>query len=261
MSWCWACWLQDLCDVVNIDPSNWSESLRGLVVVLIGGTTFSLLEPPVDSYAGKYRNEDALAGSWVSVPELNLLGGFREIAADFSWIAVYHAWQKRDVETLRQELAWATALNPDSTMFWLDGARMLGFDVAAWRREESVDVATHKLINCEQLDLAVSFLDLAQAMHPDRADYPVEQAVLHLRLANDARAAERALIRAQKCSDAPPYVARVRAELLVRMGRDREALEVLLHAWATLPPQDPRAMLEVIETRIREIRRRLGKSE
>ena len=48
-----------------------------------------------------------------------------------------------------------------------------------------------------------------------------------MRLANDARAAERALTRAQKCSDAPPYVARVRAELLVRMGRDREALEVL----------------------------------
>lgn len=185
-----------------------------------------------------------------------LLGGFRSVAADLKWIAVYHSWSKRDETALHRELNWVIELNPNVLLFWLNGARMLGFDVAAWKRGANPDIRAHPSINRVQLERALQFLDQASKFHPDHSAIPIEEAILHLRLTDDIEAAEQAFARAQSCADAPFYVARVRAQLLERLGQPEKALRILEIELERLPEDDPRAMLSVVRARIARLRQK-----
>ncbi|MDB4473371.1 hypothetical protein N9023_00045 [Opitutaceae bacterium] len=188
------------------------------------------------------------------------IGGFRAFAADVKWIAAYQAWQNRDETRMKQELAWATRLAPGNVIYWLEGARMLGYDVAAWRRGDLVEADDISQINQTAFELARAHLSAGEVCHPERAALPIEEAVMQLRLVGNVASAEQALARAQQCADAPYFVARVRAELLIKLGREREALTLLESEIERLPRSDPRALVDVVEQRIMDLRLRLGEA-
>jgi hypothetical protein len=186
--------------------------------------------------------------------------GLRAFAADVKWISAYRAWQNHDEVRLKRDLTWATKLAPSNTLFWLEGARMLGYDVAAWRRAEVGQRAEFGRVNRAAFESAQTFLAEAEKWHPTRSALPIEEAIMQSRLAGDASASEQSLARAQECADAPYFAARIRAELLVQLGREREGLQILEAEYAQLPKTDPRAMAEVVADRIADLRARLGES-
>lgn len=62
---------------------------------------------------------------------LGLLGGFRPILADLTWIRAYVKWERRDrgCEAL---LRLACLLDPHATVFWEWRGNMVGLDMAHW---------------------------------------------------------------------------------------------------------------------------------
>lgn len=188
----------------------------------------------------------------------SFLAGFRELAAGLRWIEVYGDWRRRDESELERGLEWVTRLDPAALGYWLNGARMLAYDVTAWRMSRPEQRVGADGIRQQQLATALAWLDRAANQHPDRAAIPIERAVLHWTVGRDLHAAEMALAEAQRCADAPYFVARVRAEFLVRQGREREALAVLEQTRRHLPEDDPAALVGVVDQRIAALRQRVG---
>ncbi|GAB5562122.1 MAG: hypothetical protein SynsKO_37690 [Synoicihabitans sp.] len=222
---------------MNSSYQKWIEVVGGGAALLIAGLAFSQLE----SLSSDGPEGDALR-----------VGGIRELGADLRWVRTYSAWHRRDFERMRVELRWVTTLNPRPLVFWLNGARMLGYDVAAWRREQVGDSAAQANINREQWREAVAFLRLARQHHPDSAALWIEEAVISLRLLNAENVALHALARAQRCRDVPAFVPRVRAELLAKQNRLREASAVLRQALMDTGPRE-REIAAVLRVRLAEI--------
>jgi hypothetical protein len=191
--------------------------------------------------------EDA-ASVWAS------FGGIRELAAGLQWVRVYGAWRKQDAALLERRLRWVVRLDPEPLAYWLNGARMLCHDVAAWRLAEAGSSTEAAGIRQVQLRQGLAWLTQAAAVHPNRAVVPIEEAVLHWTVQRDGAAVVTALARAQTCPDAPWFVARLRAEMLRRLDRPEEALAVLEEIRPGLPEDDPAAMVHVVDLRIAELR-------
>ncbi len=175
------------------------------------------------------------------------IGGFRALAADLMWVSAYQAWQERDLPTMRRRLGWVGAIDPRPLTFWLNGARMLGFDAAAWAEANNILRAQARQAALAE---ALDHLATARRWHGARAALAIEEAVLHWRLGEDREAALHALERASACADAPYFVGRLRGEMLVALGREAEALAWLREFRATLPADDEAAEVEVVDRRI-----------
>lgn len=163
---------------------------------------------------------------------IGLLGEFRVALGDVAWIGMSHCWEEYDpVGTLRG-LRLATALNPGSLYFCLNGARILAYDFAAWRIQEAESVghvpeAEKERIAREQGWEAVRFLEAGILQFPGKALPLIELAQVRLRCLHDSRGAAEAFARAADCRDAPDYASRIAAELL-RNGGELLAARTLL---------------------------------
>jgi hypothetical protein len=193
-------------------------------------------------------------------PEISaaLLGGGRGLAADALWLATYRAWAVRDARTTAALIRLTTALDDRPLCFWLNGARMLAYDVTQWRIDAAaadgpVPAAVRARIAAEQAALALDYLDAATRSHPRNAALWVEMANIHLHLRGDPAAAARCYREAALLPGAPHYAGRIYGELLRRMGRPAEAYAWLCALHATLPPGDMAAMPGVVLARIRAL--------
>jgi len=153
------------------------------------------------------------------------LGGVRKAVAGFLWVEAYEAWRERDERSLKLKLNRVVRMNPQQLEFWLNGARMLAFDVAVWRSEVAPE--KQRQIRQEQLRAGLAWLRLAEPYHGEKSALWIERAALHWMVNQDAAAVEQALSQAQIREDAPGFVGRLRAEMLLRMGRLHEALALL----------------------------------
>jgi len=193
---------------------------------------------------------------------LGVLGGFRAIAADFAWLRVYVIWQTRDLPATQTLLRLVTALDPRPLYFWLNGARIVAYDMAAWRIAAAggyttVPLALQERIGVEQAQLALRDLDEAMAFHPASAELWIERANIELNRLHDTGAAAASYRRAAEQPHAPYYAARLHAELLRRLGRKAEALAWLVKLHPQLPPQDEAACADLVLSRIRDLEREL----
>jgi len=188
---------------------------------------------------------DEAVSAWAS------LGGLSEVAAGLQWVRVYRSWREKDAAEMERRLGWVVTLDPVPLAYWLNGARMIAFDVAAWQREAGRGVPDD--VRQAQLERGLSWLAEAAAAHPDRSAIPIETAVLHWTVNRDAAAVERVLADALTRPDAPAYVGRLRAEMLRRLGRVEEAraqLE-LLRAESRSDPNSLENM--ILDQRLREL--------
>jgi tetratricopeptide (TPR) repeat protein len=163
------------------------------------------------------------------------------------------------VETL---LRLSTAIDPRPVYFWINGARIMAYDFAAWRIAEAggdaVSPGVEERIRREQAMLALRHLDAAERFHPNNAELWIERAAVELNALKDVNAAAESYRRASEMPGAPYYAARLHAEMLRRAGRKAEALAWLVRLHPTLPRDDEAAAADVVLGRIRELERELG---
>ncbi len=236
-----------------------SVSLLILTLALIG-----LITRPIEENAWKTvkagqteMNLEELEGALGQGLVIGMLGGFRAIIADFLWIRTNTIWETRDRVKLDAMIHLVTTIDPRPDFFWINGARMIAYDVPNWRIKEGggyfkLPTIQQQQIDQEQAEQAFDLLEKARKFHPEKAKFCLEIGQIYMnRLKDNMRAAEWFLLASQK-PDAPYYAARVYVELLRREGKNEEAYAFLKKLYRELPDQ-PLAQKPVVLNRIREV--------
>ena len=195
---------------------------------------------------------------------LAVLGGFRGIAADVLWLEANQAWQRHDIPATYSLIRLTALTDPRPLYFWLNGARMVAYDMPVWRIDQAggdLPESAVQRIDAEQAALALEFLKLAARCRGDDPAVAIEVANIHLRRRRDVAQAAEWYRRAAEMPGAPYYAARIHGELLRSLGRKREALAWLQSLLPTLPADDPAAQREVVQERIAELTRELDAPE
>jgi len=63
------------------------------------------------------------------------LGGFRSVVADIHWLRTMVAWEKEDKDKTIAHIQFTVTLDPRPTFFWLNGARMMAYDMRHWNKD------------------------------------------------------------------------------------------------------------------------------
>lgn len=205
----------------------------------------------------------AAAGQGIT---LALLGGFRSLVADAVWLRMYAGWEKRDLPGTETLIRLVTALDPRPVYFWLNGARIVAYDLTSWRivLGGGYDVLPQRAqdqIVREQAMLALRHLATAMTFHPQSAELWIERANIELNRLHDTAAAAESYRRAWEQPDSPYFTARMHAELLRRMNRKVEALAWLKEVHPQLPAGVEAARADIVLERIRDLERELGVPE
>lgn len=203
--------------------------------------------------------KDAL-GQGVTV---GLLGGFRAIVADFFWIRTNYVWEKYDLPATQTSIKLVTAIDPRPTYFWLNGSRMIAYDMPNWRIDKAggydkVPDTVKKRFDQEQSEVAIRYLNEGFGFHPEEPLIRLEIANIYLNRLKDTASAARDYAIAAEHPDAPYYAARIYAELLRKMERNADAYAYLRTLYAKLPADNPQAMKSVVLERIRELEAELN---
>jgi tetratricopeptide (TPR) repeat protein len=236
-----------------------------LIVLAITGVTLNRVVAPAwqetrtRQPALRLDSSIAAAGQGIT---LALLGGFRALVADVVWLRMYVLWEQHDLPGTETLLRLVAAIDPRPLYFWINGARIVAYDLAAWRILDAggydhVPAPVMQRIVREQAQLALSYLDAAMAYHPANADLWVERGNIQLNRLGDLEAAAASYRKAWEQPNAPYYAARIHAELLRRMDRKAEALAWLVQVHPALPSGDASGADIVLE-RIRDLERELG---
>lgn len=246
--------------------SRAASGLLAVLVLAVAGSGLNRLAAP--AWAELRAREPALtpdaavavAGQGVT---LALLGGFRALVADATWLRMHDLWERRDLPAVQTLLQAVATLDPRPVYFWLNGARILAHDFAHWRIAdlggyEGTTAVEQRRIDAEQGRLALRHLERAMHFHPASPELWVERAGIELMRLRDAGAAAESYRRAFELPGGPYYAARLHAELLRREGRKAEALAWLVRLHPRLPPGDEAAAADVVLGRIRDLERELG---
>jgi hypothetical protein len=191
-----------------------------------------------------------------------MLGGLRALVADGLWLKTYQAWAACDLPATERLIRLVTMVDDRPVYFWLNGARIMAYDMTEWRRaahaRDRGSAADGRRIVEEQAETALGYLADAHRRHPSSAAVCVETANIHLYRRGDLVSAAEWYQRAAGLPDAPYYAARIHGELLRRLGREREAYLLLCRLHPSLPANDPEAMAEVVLRRIRGLEEALN---
>ncbi|MCX6937668.1 MAG: hypothetical protein NTU80_07175 [Verrucomicrobia bacterium] len=198
--------------------------------------------------------KDAL-GQGITV---GLLGGFRAIAADFFWLRTNSLWEDTDLPGTQTSIKIVTAIDPRPLTFWLNGSRMIAYDMPHWRIAraggyDATPTVVQRRFDEEQAQVAIAYLQGAFAFHPDHPLLTLEIGNIYLNRLKDLENAARYYLQATKHPDAPFYAARIYAELLRKMNRPAEAYAFLKELHPKLDPENPFAQAPVVLERIRAL--------
>ena len=249
---------------MKFNPAALRPLRTGLVVVLgllFAGVALRPLEAP--AWEKVRANQPALRleslkdalGQGVTV---GLLGGFRAIVADLFWIRTNAVWEDNDLPATQTSIKLVTAIDPRPLYFWLNGSRMIAYDMPNWRIDKAggydvVPESVKRRFDEEQSAVGLALLKTALEFHPEHPLLTIEIANVHLNRLKDVETSSRYYLLASKHPDAPFYAARIYAELLRRLNRKPEAYEFLKKLYPTLPKNDVMAMDNVVMERIREL--------
>jgi hypothetical protein len=187
----------------------------------------------------------------------SVLGGLRAAVAGGYWLRANLAWERRESAALEMLIGLTVAADQRPLYFWLNGARMLAYDVPAWQPRDTPPVKARHL-GGEQAQRALRLLEHGLSWHGADAELHIEMANIHLRRLHDLESAARCYRLAAEQSGAPYYAARIHAELLRELGRPEEALLWLRRLLPSLPGDDPAARRDVVQARIQALERELA---
>jgi hypothetical protein len=245
---------------------RWRVSLVVVLGVLGAGI---LVQPLEQALWGRVReNQPALQLSEVEGAAgqgivIGLLSGARALLADLVWIRCYTAWVDNDVDRCSALIRLAVGIDPRPLFFWINGGRMLAYDLPVWRVEQAggegaVPNSVVERIRREQAQRAVEFFQKGLLFHQENPWLLVDMANIHQKKLNDMDGAARYYRMAAEVPNAPYFAGRVYGELLRRIGKNREAYDWLTELYPTLPADDPSALKPNVLRRIRELEKLLG---
>lgn len=183
---------------------------------------------------------------------VSVLGGLRSVVAGGYWLRANVAWEDREAAVMEAFLGLTVAADERPLHYWLNGARMLAYDVPAWQPAEAPLVIRRRATD-EQARRALRFLESGLHWHGADAAIHVEMANIHLRRLGDLESAARCYRLAAEQPGAPYYAARIHAELLRELDRPVEALAWLRQILPGLPGDDPATRRGVVMQRIKEL--------
>ncbi|MBA3849918.1 MAG: hypothetical protein C0502_07965 [Opitutus sp.] len=172
--------------------------------------------------------------------------------ADVAWLRLSLAWERRDEPAVRALMRWTLAAAPKVDFFRLNAARIIAYDLPAWRTlaEPEAPAALVRRWRSAAAGEAAALLLAGETGDPALW---LEAANIALYAGGDRELAAMRYRRAAELPGAPWHAGRIHAQLLRELGRDREALE-WLRAWSLrLPAQDPAAQRELVLARIAEL--------
>lgn len=217
----------------------------GLAVLLAGGAALSWFEP-LPSTTPARETREPLAELFAAS------GATASLAADAAWVRLNLAWEQRDAREVRALIRLTLAAAPEVDFFRLNAARMLAYDLPAWRvqAEPRAPAPLVQRWRADAADEAEALLIADDTAGPARW---IEAANLALYARADRALAAERYRRAAELPGAPWHAGRIHAQLLREMGRDREAL-AWLQAWSLrLPRDDPAAQRDLVLARIAEL--------
>lgn len=225
-----------------------------LIVALAGGAALLRpLEKPLAAALDPSVPVRDLAGVAGPGELLAVLGGFRTVVAGGCWLETDLAWEHRDPTATRALLELTVTIDPRPIYYWLNGARILAYDLPAWRSDPEAPSAVRRRDRVAAADDALAFLAKARASHAGDPAFWIELGNLHLRGTGDLEAAARCYREAARRPGAPYYAGRIHGELLRLLGRRAEALAWLRELLPTLPAGDPAAARDLVQARIRAL--------
>lgn len=178
---------------------------------------------------------------------LFLPGSLRKLGGALAWIRTYGAWERQDVTALRRNLRVAVLLDPKNLHYWLNGARMLVYDVPTWGLDRGVPEKWSQEGNGRdrQRQAAAEGLRLLQLAENVGLRSPwlaIESGSIHLFSRKDLMAAYAQFRRAALQPQAPSFAGRIAAECLRQAGQVRAAYDWLLEyqAYLSRREQNPR---------------------
>jgi len=181
---------------------------------------------------------------------LGVLGGLRSAVAGGFWLKANLAWERRDAPATAALIELTVAADERPLYFWLNGARILAYDLPEWRLDATAPAAVRQKVNGDCAQTALAFLERGRRWHGDDAAFLIEMGGIHLHRTGDLEAAARCYRQAAELPGAPYYAARIHGELLRQLGRPAEALAWLRHILPALPADDPAARRDVVLARI-----------
>ncbi|MDB6094126.1 MAG: hypothetical protein JWM32_1688 [Verrucomicrobia bacterium] len=192
------------------------------------------------------------------------LGAWRGVLADVVWLCAAERWEERDAEGTERLLGWVTAIDPKPVYFWINGARILAYDVPTWRiaaleSEGFMPKSAKERCVRDHAQRAIDRLTAAQRFHPDCPELWIERANIELNVLGDTRAAAASFRSASEQTGAPFFAARIYAELLRGLGEKEQALAWLKKLHPSLPPNNEAAGADRVLARIRALEQELGK--
>lgn len=190
---------------------------------------------------------------------LAVLGGLRSVVAGGCWLRANLAWERRDAAATAEMIALTVAADERPAYFWLNGARMLAYDLPEWRLEAGAPAAVRQRAAADGARQALRLLAQGRRWHAADPAFFIEMGNIRLRRLGDGEGAARCYRLAAEQPGAPYYAARIHGELLRELGRPAEALAWLRRVAASLPADDPAARRAVVEERIRALERELGR--
>lgn len=174
-----------------------------------------------------------------------------ELTADGAWVMLNAAWERGDEPRVRALLALTLAASGED-YFRLNGARMLAFDLPAWRMRRHAEAPDSVQAHWRRQG-AREALGLLGEDGAWSASRWIEAANITLYALGDRAGAAELYRRAAEAPGAPWHAGRIHAQLLHELGRDREAVE-WLRAWLPrLPPDDPAAQRDLVAARLAEL--------
>jgi len=184
---------------------------------------------------------------------LGVLGGMRAAVAGGLWLRTNQAWEQRDPAGTVALLHLTVAADDRPLYFWLNGARMLAYDIPLWSNVAARPEAARRKAVREGVAAAQTFLEAGLSAHPQSSEILIEMANIQLRAGANPEAAAALSRRAAEQPGAPYYAARIHGELLRELGRSEEALVWLKTILPGLPADDPAAARAVVEQRIKAL--------
>ncbi len=237
--------------------------MAGLVTTKVGRRAWEGLKGDLPVLTAD--DVEAAAGEGVMV---GLLGGFRAVTADFLWVKTNALWEDRDIPGTQTMIRLVTTVDSRPMMFWINGARMIAYDMPVWRTDEvggdaAIPATIRKRFEVEQAEAGLNLLRRGLSYHPDAPLILIEMGNIRQRRLGHLEGGAELYRRAALQPDAPYYAGRIYGEMLKQLGRDRDAYAWLVDLHRRLPANDPSgmAMPEVVLGRIRELEARLGVSE
>lgn len=172
-----------------------------------------------------------------------VLGGYASLAADFAWIKSYVEWTRKDLAACTASMSLAVSLDPYMKQFWRDGAAIIAFDFPHWllaRQPADLRVPqTLMQLKMRQGKEGIKFIDRGLKIFPHDTGLLIQKASIAMANLDDYKIAEKcyAILAAEK--DAPIYVLRRYAAILMRNGKFADALKVMETMLPEIPLDSP----------------------